>query len=215
MADLMSIKEELVIRLRNADIIPISTRSVTTLSESFNGTGAAFSFTLTNNTVKNIRSVTVGGSPEYWYDDYTVNYSTGVVTFLSAPPLGTGNVVIVYDYGATDRIFPDYPQAWLKQNSFPRIAVDLVSGSSTEHALGAESVWTEFTTTIICYDKSETNVENLVTKTRDFLRANKKSFHNFPFITPTNTGPIIVSPFGENKILQRNQDARIRFIYET
>jgi len=43
---------------------------------------------------------------------------------------------------------------------------------------------------------------------------NKKNFYYFDFITPTDLGPLIPSPFGENKIMQRNQDVRIGWVYE-
>ena len=43
---------------------------------------------------------------------------------------------------------------------------------------------------------------------------NKKDFNYIKFVTPILTGPLIVSPFGKDKIVQRNQDFRIRFIFE-
>ncbi|HSN66756.1 MAG TPA: hypothetical protein VLS94_08950 [Fusibacter sp.] len=62
---------------------------------SFNGTGAATAFTLTDLGLDvTAVTATVGGVPKVEGVDFTVNRATGIVTFGVAPALGTNNVII-------------------------------------------------------------------------------------------------------------------------
>ncbi|MHA1481846.1 MAG: hypothetical protein ACTSQA_00225 [Candidatus Heimdallarchaeaceae archaeon] len=209
MVSLMQIKQELVVALRNESLISISDRGVTT--ETDTGTfSATSSYTLSTSPtlVKNVRSVVVSASPLSFGTDYTVNYTTGVISFTSAQ---TGDYTIIYDYGSKDRIFPDFPQPHLKLSDFPRIAVDIINSSSNEIGIGADITESDYTVSIICYATEQTVVEDLVSGVKDFLMANKKNLFYSPFITPTITGPLLVTEFGNNKLLQRNIDADVRF----
>lgn len=77
----------------------------------FNGTGSATAFTLTQNGVNSITGLdattvtaTVGGVTKVEGTDFTVNRTTGIVTFTSAPASGTDNVIITaYKTSATER----------------------------------------------------------------------------------------------------------------
>lgn len=205
----MDIKQELVVLLRSADLISISDRGVTT--ETDTGT---FSTDLTHllatspTLVKNVRSVVVSGSPLVFGTDYLVNYTTGLITFTSAQ---SGAYTIIYDQGSNDSIFPDFPQPHLKLSDFPRIAVDIIGSTSNEIGIGAAITESDYTISVICYATKQTDVENIVSGAKDLIMANKKSLFYSPFITPTSVGPLLVTEFGQNKILQRNQDADVRF----
>jgi hypothetical protein len=62
---------------------------------SFNGTGSATAYTLTDtNLDATAVTVTVGGVTKVEGTDFTVNRTTGVVTFNVAPAAGTNNVII-------------------------------------------------------------------------------------------------------------------------
>lgn len=209
---LMNIKQELVVFLRNADLISISDRGVST--ETDTGTFASDSTHLLETSptlVKNVRSVTVSASPLVFGTDYTVNYTTGLITFVSAQ---TGAFTIIYDQGSTDRIYPDFPQPHLKLNQFPRIAVDILGSSSNEFGIGAEITESSYDVSVIAYDKDQTDVENLISSVKSNIMDNKKNFFYSPFITPTTLGPLLVSEFGQNKILQRNQDMEVLFSFD-
>jgi hypothetical protein len=97
--------------LRNSDILTTTVRGVTTTSDTKTtaATGAE-TFTLTHLGVKNIRSITYDGSTIYNVKDYTINLDSNQVTLLSVVPGKT--VVISYDYGTGDRIYPDYPRCF-------------------------------------------------------------------------------------------------------
>lgn len=212
MVTLMNIKQELVVSLRNADIITISDRGVTTSTDT--GTFADdSSHTLdTNPTLaKNVRSVVVGGSGLTFGDDYTVNYITGVISFVLNQ---TGAFTIIYDQANVDRIYPDFPQPHLKLSQFPRIAVDIIGSTSNEFGIGAEVTESDYTVSIICYSEDQTEVEDMVSASKQLIMDNKKNYFYSPFITPTNAGPLLVSEFGQNKVLQRNQDVAVRFSFD-
>ena len=206
------IKEELVVYLRNKDVISITNRGVTTSQDTGTFSAAATHTLATNPTlVKNVRDITIATNLLTFGTDYTVNYKTGVITFTTAQ---TGAYVINFDQGATDRIFPDFPQPYLKLNNFPRIAVDIISGNTTEFGIGANINQSEYIISIVCYDKDQSDVEDMIASIRSNLMDDKKNFYYIPFLTMTSMGPLLATPFGQNKIFQRNQDIMGRFIFE-
>lgn len=209
---LINIKTELVVFFRNSDVISIGNRGVTTSQDT--GTFSSTStYTLATNPtlVKNVRNITVGGSLLTFGTDYTVNYTSGLITFTAAQ---TGAYVINYDQGSADAIYPDFPQPYLKLDNFPRIAADIISSRSDEMGIGASLTESEYTITIVCYDKDQSSVENMISAIKTSIMNNKKNFFYSKFITPTNVGPLLISEFGRNKIFQRNQDVEVRFNYD-
>jgi hypothetical protein len=212
--NIFDMKEEVLILLRNADVLSVGTRGVTTSQDT--GTFASDStHTLATNPtlVKNIRNVNVASTDLVWGTDYTVNYTTGVISFTSPQ---TGAYVIDYDQGSTDKIFPDFPQAYLKREDFPRIAIEFTTATSGEMALGGGSnTWTDLTLNIVCYDISQKNVDEMITSVKDFVQDNKKSFYRFDFIKQLGLGPLLSSTFGETKCFQRNYVAQIPRIAES
>ena len=211
------IKRELLYELRNADILTISERNVSTTTDS--GTWTADTSHLINvQNGKNIRSITVGGSPLTYGDDYDYNIDfddSGTikikVTLVSAQ---TGDYVITYDYG-TDRIFPDFPKSTLDLSEFPRVSIDLIGGTTEIMNLTGEKTKASYRATVVVYSSKQSKVESTIQNIRTFLLINKRNLYFSYFISPTDYGPIVKNPFGKNKILQRNQDAMIEFIFES
>ena len=146
------IKTEILIALRYSDLISISDRGVTTSTDSGTFT-TDLTYTLgTNPTLlKNIRSLIIDAVTLKLGKDYTVNYETGVITFLVAQ---SGAYTIIYDQGTTDRIYPDYPQPYLKLKDFPRIGFDIISGNSSEFGIGAEVTQSDYLISITWDRKS-------------------------------------------------------------
>ncbi len=136
------IKQEVVVFIRNQDIVSISDRGVTTSQDTGTFTAANSHTLATNPTlVKNVRNVDIGGSDLDFGVDYTVSYVTGVISFTTPQ---TGAYTIDYDQGSTDRIFPDFPQKYLKLNQFPRVAAEIIDAQTKELALGGGSTMTNF-----------------------------------------------------------------------
>ena len=207
-----NIKKELEIFLRNQDLISTTDRGVTTSQDTGTfATSASHTLAINPTLVKNVRDITIGTTALTFGTDYTVEYSTGVITFTTAQ---TGAYIINYDQGSTDRVWWDFPEPYLKLRDFPRIGFDIISGSTSEFGIGANVNQSEYILSIVCYDKDQEDVEKMIADIRTKLMDNKKNFYYIPFLTMTSMGPLLVTPFGQNKIFQRNQDIMVRFIFE-
>ncbi len=212
--DFWKIKQEIVVFIRNSDIFTISQRGVTTQADNGNFTDAD-SHTISRPNVRNIRSIIINGST-LTLADYSVSYGDGsdncVITFTNTQ---NGGYTIHYDYG-TDKIFPDFPRSDLSISSFPRIAVDLINVVSVPGGFGNvnESI---INFTVIVYDKKAEDINNYLTAIRAAFLSNFTGFiYLSNYVRPSNTGPILKSPFekGKDKILQQNQDFASPFKYE-
>lgn len=205
------IKQEQVNFLRNQDIFSISTRGVTTKTDT--GTfSSASTFTLsTSPTIcKNVRSVTRGTLLTYG-EDYTVNFLTGVITFTTAQ---TGSYTIIYDYG-TDKIYPDFPRDDLTISSFPRIAIDVLSAPIDAFGIGGGTFISNVALTIVVYDKNSDSLDSYIHTIKELYVTNSKSFYYLKFIKPTLIGPTINSPDKKDEIMQKNIDILGMFAVDT
>lgn len=206
--NIQSIKQEQVVFLRNQNIFTISQRGVTTGSDT--GTFASDSTHLINvSNGKNVRSITVGGSPLALGTDYTVNYifdDSGTIkikfTFTSAQ---TGDYVISYDYG-TDKIFPDFPRDDLTIDSFPRIAMDLLNVSIDTLGIGGDNFISNCAFTVVVYDDNSDDIDGYIQAIKTAYVGAPKDFYYLKFIKPTLIGPTINSPDKRDEIMQKNID---------
>ena len=215
--DIYEIKKELVVFLRNSDIISTTNRGVTTSTDTGTFAGANNHTLAVNPTLaKNVRSITVASSPLTRYADYTVNYATGVITFTSAQ---TGAYTIQYDQGSSDSIYPDFPQKNLKLSAFPRIAVEIIGGDINDVDLGATITHHTYNITIVCY-AIQTEIldsdilEDLCSSVISNMLSNKKLFYYLKYVQPGPLGPVINFPPGQDKVLSRSVDFNTIFNYE-
>lgn len=218
--DLQTIREEVTQLLRNSDIFTTTVRGVTTKTDTFTATSGQTQFTLTQTAVKNVRSLSVASVSKIYLTDYTVNWATGVVTLLVGATVGDV-VVIQYDYGTGEKIYPDYPRSDLTLNSFPRIGMEIISSTTTPFGLGGMTHITDLVMTIFIFmpinkDSSiagglggTKDLNDKMSTIRDVIRTNAKSFVSIPYITPTGTNPVIVG--ASQKIISLSQDFAIKF----
>jgi hypothetical protein len=213
--------EELTVFLRNQDIFSISLRGVTTASDLFSGTGSVLTFTLTRKNVKNVRFVKVNSVTLRNGIDYLINYKDDdpsaypTVTFTIAPPAGSNNVEVNYDYGNSDRIYPDMPRVELTLENYPRIGFDIVSAPTSPLGIGGTSWVSDYM--IACYvwypergaGEGTQGVNTTLTAIRQKIQQNAKNFYNFKFISPTTLSPIIVTGDREGRLVQRSIDLQI------
>jgi len=200
--NITQIKQEQANFLRNQNVFTITQRGVTTQTDS--GTfSAAATHTLATNptTCKNIRSVTRGSLLTYG-EDYTVNFTTGVITFTVAQ---TGTYTIIYDTG-TDKIYPDFPRDDLTINSYPRIAIDILSAPIDALGIGGDSFISNVAMTIVVYDDNSDDLDAYIQTIKDLYVSNSKSFYYLKFIKPTLIGPTLNSPDKKDEIMQKNLD---------
>lgn len=211
--DFTNIKQEFLVFLRNSDIFSVGTRGVTTITEEFNGDSSEVDFTLSNTNVKNVRSITVDGVVVAFGSGYTVNYSTAVVTFTSAPAIGTDNVDIQYDYGSADKIYPDFPRPDLTLGSFPRIGFDIIGLDSADVGFG-NAMSSNITFQINVYATKGEDTENYLDVFRQKIIDGRDSFYYMRRLVPVGTGPMIKSNFGSDKIVQKSIDVISILNYE-
>jgi hypothetical protein len=220
---LENIREEICHTLRNNDIFTTTIRGVTTTTDSFTATAGQTNFTLTHTNVKNVRSLTVNSVAKYFINDYTINFSTGVVTLLVGANLNDP-VVIQYDYGSPDKIYPDMPRDDLSLTSFPRIGISLVSITTEPFGLGGMNHLSDILISIYLWmpvNKDSNiagglgganDINTYMGTIRSVIRAQAKSFYSFKYITPTGSSPIIVGT--NQKIIQLSSDFTIKFVTE-
>jgi len=213
--NLNDIKQELVVFLRNADIISTSDRGVTTSTDESIGTGDAseVDFSLGQSNAKNVRNVKLATVAQTFGTDYTVDYSTAVVTF-STPPGSAVAVTATYDYGSGDKIYPDFPRTDLGITSYPRIAVAVTSIATSEIALGGADTMSDLLLSIYVYANGMVNVDTYVKTLRQAILENKQDFYYLVFVTPVTESPLINEPARGNKIYTRSIELRAPFNLE-
>lgn len=206
--NLTNIKTELLNFLRNADVLTITQRGVTTSTDT--GTfDADETHTLgTNPTlVKNVRSVTRGTLLVYG-QDYTVNFVTGVISFTTAQ---TGSYTIIYDQGSTDSIYPDFPRDGLAISDYPRIAVDFSGIPTDAFGIGGTDLISSPRIVIVIYADNVEDIDGYTQTIKDAMKTNTKLFYYFRYTKLIFIGPIIESPERSAEILHRNMDYEIMF----
>ena len=201
--------EELIYCVRNSDILTTTERNVTTTTNTGTFTSAS-SHLISVVNIKNIRSIVVDGNTLAFGTDYTydINFlDTTIKTKITFTSAQTGPYTITYDYG-TDKIFPDFPKNNLSISSYPRIAVDLISTSSTPLGFGNNKVAiiTDMLFTIVCYANKTKKVRELVADTKNKLMNAQTDFFHFKISLPQGEGRIQVSDNIKQEIFQSNFD---------
>lgn len=206
--NLTEMKEELVVFLRNKDILTTTQRNVTTTNDAGSWTAESNHLIDVPN-IKNIRGITVDATPLVFGTDYNVDYSyddSGTIKCritLTNPQ--TGAYDIEYDYG-TDKIFSDLPKTTLNISSFPRIGVDFIGINTSELGIGGYSNVTDVSLSIYVYDPKTGAIDDFMQSIRTAIMQNKKTFYYFSFVTLVTVGPTLVFIDGKQKIYQRNID---------
>lgn len=213
--DQFEILEEVVVTLRNSDILSTAERGVTTTTEDFSGDGNQTDFIVSEATIKNVRSVLIGAASQTYGTDYSVDYSTKTISFTSAPGAGADNVHIQYDYGA-DRIHPSYPKQSLSLSSFPRIHVEFINITSTDGGFGNCNRNT-YNLSVVVYDTKKKSIRNKIKAIRTVLINNITEFYYLKTVKPILIGPLLPSNGFDkfkDKIFQQNIDFTSRFNIE-
>ncbi len=187
-----NVRTELVIFLRNSDILSTAQRGVTTISNVFTATGAQTVFTLSNSVARNIRYVSVDGAQKSAYVDYTPDYKviSSTVTFLAG--MSGGELVdIGFDYSArlAEKIFPDYPEIQYLPSAIPRIGFEIIAQRSKPIGIGDTNWLSDALISIKVYDSNLKNIDNFITTIREKVKAAQLSFFHFPIVTISNAGP--------------------------
>ena len=222
--NLQNLRDEVCQYLRYSDVLTTTVRGVTRTTEGYTvGVGGEATHTFTHAPIRDFKYITVNSVNKDFLRDYTINWLTGVVTWNSAL-LQNDVVATQYDYGTSDKVYPDMPRDDLSLTSFPRVGIELTSISTEPLGLGGANHISDILLTVIVWVpvNKDTNVaggfgglpdmENTVTLIRSAIRTNAKGFYTFPWIYPKGTAPITRGQ--DNKIMQHSQDFLIRFRIE-
>ena len=217
--DEFEIEQELLIFLRNQDILSTTQRGVTTVTNNSTATAGDTYVKVANTNFKNVRSVTIDDVAQTFGTNYTVTYESttaediGKVNFASA--LSSGDVVAIeYDYGSTDRIYNDFPRIDLSISSYPRISAEVISKASTEAGLGGQSQLSDLMFAVTIFDDGKKSIEDKLKSIRTAMQTGAKGFYNFGYIQPMNSSRIIHDPNRADKIDQKTDDYKIPFELE-
>jgi len=200
-------KKELLIFLRNQNVLSLAQRGVATNVESFNGAPPQVIFDLSVGAgLKNVRSITVSGAPLSEYDDYTVDYegtNPGRITFTVAPAGGVNNVVITFDSGDGDSIYPDFPRTDISIESYPRISIDIVDITTNPFGVGNTHKISNIRVTVHILSTSLKEVEEITEAVRNAFLDNATTFWHFQYITPSSTSELQIPEFRKFEVEKR------------
>jgi hypothetical protein len=219
------VRDELCEFLRRSDVLSTTVRGVTRTTGTYTvGAGGETTHTFTGNIpVRDFYLLTVDSVAKYYLRDYTINWTTGVLTWGTA--LTNGQVVAYQvDWGTGDKIYPDMPRDDLTLTSYPRMGIELTGLSTMPFGIGGDSHISDIVITIIVWvpvNKDTAvaggfgglnDLESTMNLIRAAIRSNAKSFYTFPWIYPRNRGPL--NRGTNNKIMQMSSDYFIRFKVE-
>ena len=213
------VKEEILVFLRNSDILSTATRGVTTKTDSFTATASQTVFTLTSTNVRNIRAVTVQAVSKSAYLDYVPTYNTGSASVVTLNTGATLNdtVTIQYDYstGTLDKIWPDYPAIRRFATDMPRIGFDMFKRPRVI-GIGTTNYITDALVPIKIYDKGTYRaIDGYLTTLRQAFKTNQKGFYYFQLAVLGNESPIIPTETDKGVIFEKTLDVTFRFAFES
>jgi len=157
-------------------------------------------------------SITVDGTLQKYGVDYTINSAGTTISFVTAPPTGTNNVVISYKYGTT-WIYPDFNKQNIQISDFPRISCNVISSSTQPNAIGGANFRTSLLLSITIASKTRQEINSLMNSIRERLLAQAKNYGLFVIIEPSAESAIQNSNL-HDKILQRTIDFIIPYKFE-
>lgn len=202
--NLTNIKDEIVVFLRNQDILTTTQRGVTTANATGTLSGTKV-ITISRTNVKNIRTITVAAVSKVLGTDWTADYNHANGCVITFGANQTGDYVVSHDYGS-DKIYPDFPRDDLTIDSYPRIAVDIMTVNTDAFGIGGSQFISDIIFTVVVYANDVDDINGYIQTIKDAMRGNAKLFYYVNFIKPTITGPLINSPDRSNEIMQRNTD---------
>ncbi|HEU04630.1 MAG TPA: hypothetical protein ENH95_05915 [Nitrosopumilus sp.] len=227
--DMEKLKTEMVVFLRNSDILSITQRGVTTISNVFNATTNQTVFTLSNAVARNIRSVVLASEPhtpdratKNAYDDYTPDYKSisSTITF------GTGisensSVIVTYDYssGTTEKVWADYPELQYLPASVPRVGFDITGFRTQALSIGDSNWFSDALITVKVYDSNLKNIDGFISTIRSKVKESQLSFYHFQIVRPKNIGPALLHDITSKsklsgKVFEKAIDLLARFNFE-
>ena len=216
------IKEELLNSIRNTDIIDITTRGVTTDTDNYTAIASQTNFDLTNEGIKNVRSVIVDSTTLIAFKDYIFNlvdYSSGTFTVTLTTPLSGGeDVDIQYDHSTSrDRIYDDFPILTIKAgDKFPRIGFDITDESTQLQSFDRVLYQSKLSFTFSSYGVGRNQTEDLENSLRNYLISIRTDLQRLEYIEPSGRSKIRpLDTIKDKKIFKKDLRFQSPFEFET
>lgn len=221
--NLEDVKTEMVVFLRNSDILSITQRGVTTTSNVFTATAAQTVFTISNSVTRNIRYVTIDGTAQDAYKDYTPEYKSisSTITFGTAMS-GAELVDVGFDYssGTTEKVWADYPELQYLPSAIPRIGFEITGFRTQALSIGDSNWFSDALVTVKVYDSNLKNIDGFISTIRSKIKTAQLSFYHFQIVRPKNIGPALLHDIRSKtklsgKVFEKAIDLLARFNFET
>lgn len=200
------ILEEVVFKLRNADIFTTTQRNVTTATAT--DTIAGTTILIAVNNVKNVRSVKIGSTTMRYGYDYSVDVNNAGGCLITFTASQNDTYEVVYDYGS-DKIFTGYPRQDLTISAFPQIAVEFINITSDNGGFGNVNQ-NQYDISIVAYTTRKEDLRNYIGAIRQTIINNMNGFYYLKVVKPSLIGPIGLGEFEKfkDRIFQQNIDIR-------
>lgn len=213
---IIRIKEELLNLLRNSDIISKTVRGVTTDTENFLPTSTVSFLEVSQDPVKNIRSVVKNSTTLVYGKDYNINIYGKAASLAKRVDFTTDlvngdDIDITYDYTSTtdtktgvpvgDRVYADFPQEFVTTSKYPRVGfeIDGIPGNprDLQHKLTQKNVLFSFGV----FAKGNT-IDNYYESVDTVLFNNRKNLYYLNVLVYNGTSPKESTPNTNNTVFQ-------------
>jgi hypothetical protein len=202
------ILSEILNELRSADILTISERGMTTKTDTFSAAGGSETFTLTETSAKNIRTVKQNDVDLVFGTDYLFGYTNGNITtvVVSKVLIEDDEIKITYDYGLGDKIYSDFARPDISISSFPRIGFNFVTMDTEIIAIDAVQSFNPRIQFSI-WDYSKEGLLDKMTALRAFIKDNEQGLYYSNILRIVGgTSFDIVRDEGKSKIYKMDLD---------
>lgn len=213
---IIKIKEELLNLFRNSDVITKAVRGVTTATENFLPSSTVSFLEVSQDPVKNIRSVVKNSTTLEYGKDYNINIygksgSLAKRVNFTVDLVNGDDVDITFDYTSTadtklnipvgDRVYADLPQEFVTTSKYPRMGfeIDGIPGNprDMQHQLIQKNVLFSFGV----FAKGN-NVDAYYEALNQVIFDNRKSLYYLNVLVYKGTSPKEATPNTSNSVFQ-------------
>lgn len=213
---IIRIKEEILNLFRNSDLISMTVRGVATTTDNFSVSSTVSYLELSEDPVKNIRSVTKNSILLEYGKDYNVNLYGKTASLakrvnFTVDLINGDNVDIEFDYTNKtdtksglpigDRVYADFPQKFVTTSKYPRIGFEIDTVSGKPRDLQHKLTQKNFVFSFGVFAKSG-NIDNIYEATDNILFLNRKTLYYLNVLVFQGISPKEPTPNTNNTIFQ-------------
>lgn len=213
-------RDEMAVFLKNQNVLNASDRGVTQVVASSLGTLSSTQSTLINRSnIRNIRRLSVDNDAKTFGTDYTVDYYYNDTGTRKCQINFTGTVAgvatVTYDYGASEKIYPNFPRTDMTLASYPRVGLEVIDIDTEPYGYGnVNNSNIDISFTVM--DDSKDNILDIMNSIRSAIVNNQDGFYYLKLVKPRRTGPVVPVTDGKakDKLFSKSFDVRGYFNIE-